>query len=217
PKTAADRGRAAHVPPSEVGAGVRRLQQDRPLVDAEIVRRYPAVRRVDRSGVELHAFVGEAGIEAVLKAVAIEQSTLPHQRLCARKDDLGCERKRTQRGRRCDGPVVAAVGLAHRTARAIAEKGPLLPPVWQLETAGPVAGTEAPDISRIAAPGHRIGDAISAVGVGLAPAVLEIIEAGLAHHRVADAAEVDPDLTVMVSERRREGGAPGRSLDGPGR
>src|SRR3954452_15655812 len=66
-----DRRHAPHVPPDEVVAMVGGLQQDRPLVDAEIVLRDPAVLRVDSTGVHLHPAVGEARVEGVLEAVAV--------------------------------------------------------------------------------------------------------------------------------------------------
>src|SRR3954452_18368827 len=73
-----------------------------------------------------------------------------------------------------------------------------------LKIAGPVACGEAPDIRGIAGPAHRIGRAPRAVRIGRAPAVLEIIEAGLPHNGVPDAPKVDPDVTVLVPEQRRE-------------
>src|SRR3546814_16341013 len=41
-------------------------------------------------------------------------------------------------------------------------------------------------------------------GKGRATAVLEIIDAARAHVVILDAAEIDPDLAVLVSELRRE-------------
>src|SRR5207237_62005 len=84
----ADGRDAAHIPPDEVVAIVRRLEQDRSLIDAEIILRHPAALRIDRAGVQLNAGVGEARVEAVLEAVGIEQLRLVHQRLRGRDHDL---------------------------------------------------------------------------------------------------------------------------------
>src|SRR3954447_5557493 len=81
--------------------------------------------------------------------------------------------------------------------------------------ARPVAGGQAPDPIRIAAPAHRVGDAIGPIGVGCAAAVLEIIEPRAAHHGVADAAEVDEYVAVLVTEQRREGDAPLKPVSAP--
>src|SRR5215204_6105085 len=78
-----------------------------------------------------------------------------------------------------------------------------------------VAGGEAPDAVRIAVPAHRVGAAVSAVRVSRAAAVLEIIESGCAHRRVEDAAEIDEQLAVLLTEQGREGQATGCSLAAP--
>ena len=73
-QAAADRRHPAHVAPHEIVAVVGGLKQDRSLVDAEIVLRDPAVLADRPSRVSSFAsVVGEAGVEAVLEAVAVEQ------------------------------------------------------------------------------------------------------------------------------------------------
>src|SRR5215218_2187935 len=78
-----------------------------------------------------------------------------------------------------------------------------------------VAGGEAPDAVRIAVPAHRVGAAVSAVRISRAAAVLEIVEPGCAHRRVEDAAEIDKQVAVLVTEQGREGEATGCSLATP--
>src|SRR6185436_20928278 len=69
---------------------------------------------------------------------------------------------------------------------------------------GSVARAEAPDLAVVAAPAHRVLHRVLAVRVRRAPAVLEIVDALLAHELVLDAAEVDPDVRVLVAEHRSE-------------
>src|SRR5881398_641908 len=84
-----------------------------------------------------------------------------------------------------------------------------------LEIAWPVACGEPPDIRGIAGPAHWIRCAPCAVGVSRAPAVLEIVKTRLAHHRILDPAEIDPDVAVLMPEQRREADVPRRPLASP--
>src|SRR5207253_5984564 len=119
---ATDRRHAAHMPPHEIVAVIRRLQQDRPLVDPEIVAAYPAMPWVNGPVLHLHVRVGEARIEAVLETVAVEYARLLQQCFSARNHDLGRKRQRPERRRRRDRPVVKATWLAHRPPRRIARE-----------------------------------------------------------------------------------------------
>src|SRR5437763_1003003 len=67
----ANGGHAPHVSPDEGVAMVRRLQQDRSLVDAEIVLSYPAELRVHGAGFHLHVGIDEARVEAVPESEAV--------------------------------------------------------------------------------------------------------------------------------------------------
>src|SRR5205085_4001100 len=107
------------------------------------------------------------------------------------------------------------VGLADGSARGIAEELAKLAVVAQPMVSRSVTRGESPDAVRIAAPAHRVGDAISAVGVSRATAVLEVIEARPSHHRIPDRAEVDEQVTVLVTKQRRERDAPGWALSPP--
>src|SRR5437868_2291378 len=68
----ADRRHAAHVSPDEIVAMVRRLEQNRALIDAEVIGGDPAMLRIDRAALDLGVGVAEARIEAVLEPVFVE-------------------------------------------------------------------------------------------------------------------------------------------------
>src|SRR3546814_15244646 len=67
-----------------------------------------------------------------------------------------------------------------------------------------VAGGQAPDVLAVPLPVHRVLDRIGALCQRGAAAVLEVVDAARTHVLVLDAAEIDPDLAVLVSELRRE-------------
>src|SRR3954451_188089 len=77
-EAAPDGGHLAHGPPHEIVAVIGCLQEDRSLIDAEIIARDPAVPRIDRAGLDLQLLVGEARVETVPEAVAIEEPGLLH-------------------------------------------------------------------------------------------------------------------------------------------
>ncbi|PAV66924.1 hypothetical protein WR25_22926 [Diploscapter pachys] len=214
-QAAADRGRAAHDAPHALVAGVRDGAGDRTLVDAQVIARHPAALRVDRPRLQLNVGIAERGVEAVEEAVFAIQVRPALHRIGRRYANLGREGEAAQRRGRRDRTVVALVGLAERASGGIAEelRGP--PLERQLKVAGAVAGGQAPDVARITVPVHRIGDAIGPIGIGRAAAVLEIIEAGGPHRLIANAAEVDPHLAVLMAEQRREGEVPRVPLPAP--
>src|SRR3546814_16697021 len=65
-----------------------------------------------------------------------------------------------------------------------------------------VAGGQAPDVLAVPLPVHRVLDRIGALCQRGAAAVLEVVDAARTHVLVLDAAEIDPDLAVLVSELR---------------
>src|SRR3954454_9408753 len=71
-EAAPDGGHLAHGPPHEIVAVIGCLQEDRSLIDAEIIVRDPAPR-IDAAGLDLQFLVGEARVETVPEAVAIEE------------------------------------------------------------------------------------------------------------------------------------------------
>src|SRR3546814_1719035 len=76
--------------------------------------------------------------------------------------------------------------------------------IFAFRIARPVGGGPAPYVGAIARPFVRIAGAIGALRQRRAAAVLEIVDALAAHEIVADAAEIDPDMAVLVPEQRLE-------------
>src|SRR6185437_7076015 len=69
---------------------------------------------------------------------------------------------------------------------------------------GTVAGREPPDVGGVASPTVRIVGGVRALRDRRASRVLEIIDAAATHVRVLDAAEIHPDLRVLMPEHRCE-------------
>ena len=67
---------------------------------------------------------------------------------------------------------------------------------------GAVARGDAPAIVAVARELERIVDRVAALHMRRATAVLEIVDALVAHERVLDAAKVDPDVRHLVGEQR---------------
>src|SRR5688572_2165093 len=70
--------------------------------------------------------------------------------------------------------------------------------------AGPVGSRPAPKVARIARPPIGVVDTISPLRQRRSAAVFEIVDALLLHEGVADAAEVDPNMRILVTEQRLE-------------
>src|SRR3546814_15371128 len=75
---------------------------------------------------------------------------------------------------------------------------------WSSDVCSSDLGGPAPYVGAIARPFVRIAGAIGALRQRRAAAVLEIVDALAAHEIVADAAELDPDMAVLVPEQRLE-------------
>src|SRR6185369_2089474 len=117
--------------------------------------------------------------------------------------DLRCEDDRGDGGGRGDRSVVADLGRAG-AARGIAVKFAFAAVDRPLPVPGAVAGGEAPDVGAIIAVVVWIGDREGALRERGAARVLEIVDTVLAVHVVLDAAEVDPDVGILMAEQRRE-------------
>ena len=116
----------------------------------------------------------------------------------------GAKGRRRNGGGRRDRPVVEG-GPAAGAARRVVEKVARAPhAVGEVHLAGAVARGEAPDVRPVLVPALRIGDGVGALRVGGAARVLEVVDAALAHGRVLNAAEVDPQVRVLVAEERGE-------------
>ncbi len=116
----------------------------------------------------------------------------------------GAKGKARDGGGRRDRPVVEG-GPAAGAARRVVEKVARAPhAVGQVHLAGAVAGGEAPDVRPVLVPAFRVGDGVGPLRVGGAARVLEVVDAALAHGRIPDAAEIDPQVRVLVAEERGE-------------
>src|SRR4030095_5700572 len=63
-------------------------------------------------------------------------------------------------------------------------------------------GRNAPTVLPVALEAQRVPDAILLLHEGRLPAVLEVVAAALAHERVANATEIDPQVRQLVGEQR---------------
>ena len=181
---------------------------DRPLVDAQIVAVDPAHARHDPPVLQPALTLCQGRIEGIEEAeLGIDAGAVAGlHRFQAGGDRGRGERHRGHRRCRGDGAVVAVAGPARR----IAEEFTLATVDDLFEIARPVAGRQAPDLSRIARPAHRIVDGVFPLRRNGAHAVLEIVEGAdlgrfRPHPRVANAAEVDKHMAVLVAEQRGEG------------
>src|SRR3569623_584587 len=66
------------------------------------------------------------------------------------------------------------------------------------------AGGQAPHIGAVAGKAARVLDGVLALGPGGALGIDEIIDALAAHEGVGHAAEVEPDMRILVAEHRRK-------------
>src|SRR6185369_6209785 len=89
-------------------------------------------------------------------------------------------------------------------AAGVGREAALLAGEWQLDVRGPVASGDAPHVGPEVEPAPRVLDRPRALRQRRPPRVLEVVDALAAHEGVADAAEVDPEVAVLVAEERRE-------------
>ncbi len=126
------------------------------------------------------------------------------------------------RRRRADGAVVDHLG-ERGAARQVGLEAPLAAVDGERAVHRPVAGGQAPQPRAVAAAAAGIRDGVGVLRERRAARVLEVVEAAGAHDVVLDAAQVEPDVGVLVAEQRREAevllaleGAPAVA-GGPGR
>src|SRR6188508_1999134 len=100
-----------------------------------------------------------------------------------------------------NGRQEMAAGGARRVVEEVAAPAHA---VGEVHLARTVAGGEAPDVRPVLVPALGIGDGVGALRIGGAARVLEVVDAALAHARVLDAAEIDPQVRVLVAEERGE-------------
>src|SRR5207244_5987302 len=88
----------------------------------------------------------------------------------------------------------AIVRAVRRAPGDVIEEAPLDPVEDAHGPAGAVARRKTPAILAVALEPQGIADGVLLLHVGLPAAVLEVVEAVLAHEGVLNAAEVDPDV-----------------------
>src|SRR5437867_6070360 len=118
-------------------------------------------------------------------------------------DQLGSERHGRDHRRGGQRAVVVLAGGVH-APRAVATKQSPPAGVLDHDVSRSIAGGDSPDRGPVVAATTGVGDGIGALSVDRAPAVLEVVEAAPLHIRVADVAEIRPDMRVLVTEQRRK-------------
>ena len=77
-----------------------------------------------------------------------------------------------------------------------------MPFTRRVSEAGAVARGDAPAVLAVAGELERVAARVLLLDVGRLAAVLEVVDVVLAHERVLDAAEVDPEVRELVREQR---------------
>src|ERR1700674_1011159 len=113
--------------------------------------------------------------------------------------DLGRERQRRHHSPRRKGAVVGSVGHA---APYIVEESALDTTHFDAGGAGALTRGKSPAMRAIAREFERVGDRVLPLHISRAPAVLEIVDALVAHEVVLNATKVDPDMRELVREQR---------------
>src|SRR5258708_2388836 len=199
-------GIAAHDTPHELTAVVLDHGHDRPLIDPEIIRVDPGGRRLRLGWWPRLRRAGEARIERSPKSVCrVEGRTEAMVPLERRgQHDLGGEGERADGCGGGDGTVVDDA-VQPDTARRVLEEAALLTVIPLPRRSRAITGAEAPHVLAVGLPVPGIRGGVTALGVGGAAALLEVVEVVGTHVGVANAAEVHPYVGELVTEERREG------------
>ena len=164
----------------------------RALVDAKVVGGNPPARRAVRHFVCL--------VERWLEAIALRHAEVePSHGADGGDDDLRSERERGDHHPRRQGAVVGTVG---RSARVVVVELPLDAVHRPLLPAGAVGRRDSPAEFAVAGKLQRVAHRVLLVDVRRLAAVLEVVAAVLPHERVAEVAEVDPEMRELVREQR---------------
>src|SRR5277367_6006351 len=182
---------AAHEIPDQTGAVILYHQYHRPLIDTELVWRYPPARR---AAVHAERLV-ERAPESIRPVLAAQRCA--RQATDSRDDDLGGEWKGREHDPGGDGAVVRAERGA---AGDVVEELSLYPADHALHPAGAVAGSEPPAVLPITLELHRVLHRVRLLHEGRLAAVLEVVAATLPHEGVAEVAEVDPQVRELVGK-----------------
>src|SRR3954468_5927631 len=156
-----------HEPPDETSAVVLDHADDRPLIDAEVVRIEP------RDAVD-DAALGNAGAGVTIRRIeGVEKAVLPEQRIAVaaaqllegRHHDLGSKGHRGADSRRRDGAIVAHL-VGRRAARRVGVKLPRAVVDDECRVHWTVGRSEAPDVRAVIAKLARIIDRVDALRDG---------------------------------------------------
>src|SRR5690606_35726335 len=192
----------AHDVPDKASPPVLNHAYDRSLVDAQIIAIDPA-EPIDNAPVhEVRHRLIERRVEGIEKPVlGVDRLAVarPHP-LQRGNGDLRRKRNGAAKRGRGYGPIVAVARPAGRVGKE------LPPPPADLahEVARAVAGGEAEEIFAIARKRAGVFCGVGLLGVDGAAAVFEIVDALDGHVAVANAAEVDPEVTILVAEEGRK-------------
>ena len=116
-----------------------------------------------------------------------------------RQYDFG--RKR-QRRHDCPGRNGAVIGPVGHSARQVVKELPLDTVDLDGVRPGAIARGDPPATPAVALELERIVDRVLLLHIGGAAAVLEVIDAFVAHEHVLDAAKIDPDVRQLMREQR---------------
>src|SRR5665647_227343 len=168
-------------------------QNYRALIEPEMPRRYPGVR--------IASLLREGRIKRRLESIWIRLCQFGVVNTPAEhgQRDLRRERQRRHYGPRCDGAVVRSVRYA--SPHVIEEL-----PLDAVDTHGlwtrTFAGADSPAVAAVGLELERVVDRVLLLHICSAAAVLEIIDAFIAHEGVLNSAKVDPDMRELVCEQR---------------
>src|SRR5687768_5300742 len=116
-----------------------------------------------------------------------------------RDDDFRRERQRRDDHPRCDSAIVWA---KRRPAGHVAVKLPVHAANDARDPARTISGGEAPTMLTVALKASWVPDRVLLLHKRCVPAVFEVVAFPLAHERVANATEVDPEVRELVREQR---------------
>src|SRR5688500_1744311 len=192
PQSGDDCRATAHDVPKQAGPVVLDHQNNRPLIDSEVIWRHPPTSRAMRDSKRLV----ERWLEPIFTLhPQFHFPRLPH----GRDDNLRSKRKRGDDNPRRDGTVV---GAERGASSGIVEKLAFDAIDHTLRPTGPIACCKSPTMFAVAGKVHGIVNRVFLLHKRALPAILEVVAAALPHEFVANTAKVDPHMRKLVREER---------------
>ena len=147
--------------------------------------RHPAIRRF--------GLVRKRGIERCFEPVRVYLfgSEILDEIIDRREHDFRRECQRRNRRPRSDRTVVGSV---RNSTSDVIVKFPLTASHYECCWPGPVTGGDSPAAFAVVVELARISNRVLALDISRATAVLEIIDASVAHEQICDASEVHPHV-----------------------